>query len=148
MANTVHTGDDFPGPVNRPGQVTGWTGWIAFGGVMLILLGLFQAVEGLVALLDPTYYLIGASGLVVSVDYTVWGWVHLALGILAVIIGIGLLTGNPVARALGVFLAAISALVNLAFVNASPAWSTLVIVLDIVIIYAIVAHGPEMKSAR
>ncbi|WP_246128113.1 DUF7144 family membrane protein [Amycolatopsis rhizosphaerae] len=149
MANTPHTADgDFPGPVARPEHVTGWTGWIAFAGIMLILLGLFHAVEGLVAVVNPGYYLITASGLVVNVDYVVWGWVHLALGILAVLVGIGLLSGNTVARVVGVILAAISALVNLGFVNAYPAWSALVIALDVVIIYAIIAHGREMKPAR
>ncbi|TNC29135.1 DUF7144 family membrane protein [Amycolatopsis alkalitolerans] len=123
---------------------TGWTGWVAFGGIMLVLLGLFHAVEGLVSVFDDGYYLVGSSGLVVNVDYTVWGWVHLALGVLTVIVGIGLLTGNTAARVGGVILAGISAIVNLGFVAAYPVWSILVIALDVIVIYAIVAHGREM----
>ncbi|HKS48874.1 MAG TPA: hypothetical protein VJT49_27950 [Amycolatopsis sp.] len=131
-----------------PKQPTGWTGWVAFGGIMLILLGLFQAVEGLVAIFDHGYYLVTSAGLVVNVDYSAWGWLHLALGILAVVVGIGLMTGNKVARVAGVIIAALSAIANLGFVAAYPVWSLLVIALDVLVIYAIVAHGEEMTLTR
>lgn len=140
MSDGAYHGDT----MNEP-QRTGWTGWVAFGGIMLVLLGLFHAVEGLVSVFDHGYYLVGSSGLVVNVDYTVWGWVHFGLGVLAVIVGIGLLTGNTAARVLGVIIAGISAIVNLGFIAAYPVWSMLIIALDIIVIYAIVAHGREMK---
>ncbi|MTD55189.1 DUF7144 family membrane protein [Amycolatopsis pithecellobii] len=124
---------------------TGWTGWVAFGGIMLVLLGLFHAIEGLVSVFDHGYYLVSSSGLVVNVDYTVWGWVQFGLGVLAVIVGIGLLTGNTAARVVGVILAGISAIVNLSFIAAYPVWSIAIIALDVLVIYAIVAHGREMK---
>lgn len=130
--------------MNEP-QRTGWTGWIAFGGIMMILLGLFHAVEGLVAVFDHTYYLVGSSGLVVQVNYTVWGWVHFGLGVVAVVTGIGLLLGNTAARVIGVIIAGVSAIVNLSFIAAYPVWSIVVIALDVLVIYAIVAHGREMK---
>jgi hypothetical protein len=80
------------------------------------------------------------------VDYNVWGWVHLILGILAVATGFGLLAGNTAARVVGIVLAVVSAIVNLAFIAAYPVWSTIVIGVDIIVIYAIVVHGRELKS--
>src|SRR5256885_230825 len=62
---------------------TGWAGMVVFAGVMLIMLGGFQAIEGLVAIFDPGYYLVTRTGLVVEVDYTSWGWTHLIIGGLA-----------------------------------------------------------------
>src|SRR3954470_12400836 len=78
--------------------VSGWTGWVVFAGIMLIMLGAFQAIQGLVALFEKGYYLVASSGLVLHVDYNVWGWIHLILGILAVATGFGLLAGNTAAR--------------------------------------------------
>jgi hypothetical protein len=128
------------------GEKTGWTGWDALGGMMMILLGFFQAIEGLVALFDPGYYLVSANGLVVNVNYNTWGWVHLILGVAAIAAGFGLIAGNTAARVLGVILAGLSAILNLAFIAAYPIWSTVVIAVDIIVIYAIIVHGRELKA--
>jgi len=122
---------------SAPQDIAGWAGWVVFAGIMLILLGAFQAIEGLVAVFDQGYYLVGPEGLVVNIDYTAWGWVHLILGIVAVAAGIGLIMGNSAARIVGVGLAVLSAILNLAFLAAYPVWSIIIIALDIVIIYAI-----------
>lgn len=125
---------------------TGWSGWVVFGGVMLMLMGGFHAIEGLVALFDKGYYAVTSNGLVVHVNYTTWGWVHLLLGAVAVITGLGLLVGNLAARIVGVVLALVSALVSMAFIAAYPVWSTIVIAVDVIVIYAIMVHGGELKS--
>jgi hypothetical protein len=127
-------------------QVTGWAGWVAFGGVMLIMVGGWQMIMGFVALFQDDYYLVTSGGLLVDVDYTTWGWVHLLVGAVAVLAGGGLLAGNMVARIVGVAVAFLSVLVNLAFIEAYPIWSTIVIVLDLIVIYAIIVHGRELKS--
>ena len=127
-------------------RVTGWVGWVFFAGVMMMILGVFQMVEGLAALLNDEYYLVESSGLVVSVDYTVWGWVHLILGALAVLIGLGVLVGNTAAIVGGIVLAVLSALVNLTFIAAYPLWSVIVITIDVIVIYALAVHGREMRS--
>jgi hypothetical protein len=132
----------------RAPEVTGWTGWVVFGGVMLLMMGSFQAVQGLVALFDDGFYLVRSSGLVVDVDYNAWGWAHLLIGLAGIATGVGLLVGNMAARVVGVVVAVLSALVNMAFLAAYPVWSTLVITLDVVVIYAIVVHGGELKVGR
>jgi hypothetical protein len=125
--------------------ISGWVGWIVFAGIILMVLGVFQVIQGLVALFRSGYYLVAPSGLVLAVDYTTWGWVHLVLGVLAFATGPGLLYGRTVARVAGVVLAILSAILNLAFIAAYPVWSVLVIALDIVVIYAIVVHGRELQ---
>jgi hypothetical protein len=118
----------------------------AFAGVTMLVVGVFQAVEGLVALLRSTYYVVGANQLVVQVGYPVWGWVHLVLGALLVVVGIGVLGDNRWARIAGIVLAALSAVVNLAFVGAYPVWAVVVIAIDIVIIYALTTAGRRTAS--
>ena len=131
---------------SRTDEVTGWAGWVVFAGMMLILLGSFQAIMGLVALFNPGYYLVAPEGLVVSVDFNTWGWVHLIIGVIAVAAGAGLIAGNMLARIVGVVVALLSALANLSFLAAYPVWSTIIIVIDVIVIYAIVVHGRELKT--
>ena len=84
MTDTGHPSTDAGSsraPYGEPAvpEPTAWTGWVAFAGFMMILLGTFQAIEGLVAVFDDGYYLVRPDALLVNVDYSVWGWVHLLL---------------------------------------------------------------------
>jgi hypothetical protein len=126
-------------------EPTAWAGWVVFAGVMLIMLGTFQIIQGLVALFDDGFYLVNSNGLVVDVDYNTWGWVHTGIGLIAVLAGLGLLAGNMAARIVGVAVAFLSAIVNLAFLSAYPVWSTIMITVDVIVIYAIIVHGREVK---
>jgi hypothetical protein len=127
-------------------QPSGWVGWIAFASSMMILLGSFQAIQGFVAIFDQGFYHTTESGLVVNIDYTAWGWTHLLLGVLVFVAGGALLVGQTWARVVGVGLAVISAAANMVFVAAYPWWSITVITLDVLIIYALIVHGREMRS--
>jgi hypothetical protein len=132
----------------RPSEPTGWVGWIVFASMMMILVGSFQAIVGLTALFKDDYYLVTSGGLLVDVDYTAWGWTHLALGLVAVAAGIGLLAGQTWARAVGIAFAMVSAVINMAFIAAYPLWSIIVITLDVFVIYAIAVHGRELADER
>ncbi|WEO78941.1 hypothetical protein BJQ94_07875 [Cryobacterium sp. SO2] len=124
---------------------SGWTGWIVFAGVMMLMMGAFHVIQGLVALFEDTYYLVGQEGLVVQVDYTTWGWVHTILGAVVILAGIALLAGQMWARIVAIILAFGSALVNIAFLGAYPVWSLTMIAIDVLVIYAVTMHGKEMK---
>jgi hypothetical protein len=124
---------------------TAWVGWVAFASSMMILVGVFQVIQGFVAIFHDGYYHVAESGLVVNVDFTAWGWTHLLLGLLIAAAGMGLLTGNVVARTLAVILAGISAVLNLLFIEAHPVWSMIIIAVDVLVIYAVTVHGREMS---
>ncbi len=123
-----------------------WAGWIIFAGVMLMVVGTFQVIEALTALFRHTYYAVNNDHLLVRVNYTGWGWIHLVLGVLLVCAGLGLFAGQMWARVVGILLAGLSAVANLVFIAAYPFWSITVIALDILVIYAIAVHGREMRS--
>ncbi len=131
----------------REPDPTAWTGWVVFASFMMILLGCFQAIQGLVAIFDDGFYRVTESGLVVNVDYTVWGWTHLLLGALLIVAGAGVLAGNVLARSVAVVLAMLSALVNLVFIEAYPIWSILIITVDVLVIYALIVHGRELHDS-
>ena len=123
-----------------------WMGWIIFAGVMMVLIGSFHAISGLVALFQDDYYLTRPSGLVINVDYTTWGWTHLVLGILVAAAGCGVVLGQLWARTIGVIFALVSAVTNMLFIAAYPLWSIIILTLDVIVIYALIVHGRAMKE--
>ena len=131
---------------DQPEVRTGWTGWVVFAGVMMVLVGIFQVIQGFTALFRDTYFVVGSKGLLVSVDYTAWGWTHLFLGLVAFLAGYALIAGHMWGRVLGVILALVSATVQLAFLAAAPVWAVTVIAIDVLVIYAICVHGGELKK--
>jgi hypothetical protein len=135
-------------PTYRSSERTGWAGWAVFAGVMLVVVGAFQAIDGLVALFKDEFYVVRSDGLVVNVDYTVWGWVHLLLGIVLVAAGAAIFSGRVWGRTLGVIAAVVSAVLNFAYLASYPVWSTLIIAIDVLVIYALIAHGGELREPK
>ncbi|MEU7907629.1 hypothetical protein [Actinoplanes sp. NPDC049118] len=129
-------------PSNQP---TGWVGLVIFGGIMLTVLGGFQIIEGLVALFNDEYYVTTSRGLALTLDFTAWGWTHVLIGLVALAAGIGILSGQTWARITGIVIAVLSAFANMLFLAAYPVGSTIVIALDILVIYALAVHGREIK---
>jgi len=134
-------------PYDVPSRPTAWLGVVLFGGIMLLMVGGFQCIQGFVAIFREDYYLTGPNGLVLEVDYTAWGWTHVLISLVAVAAGIGVMAGQIWARVLGIVIAVISALVNVAFLSAYPIWSAIVIAMDVLVIYALAVHGREAATA-
>lgn len=126
-------------------EPTGWTGWVTFAAIMLILGGVLNAVYGLMAVFNDNWAVWGEEG-VLLLDLTGWGWAHVVIGLLVVLVGIGLLSGNMAARIFGVVIASISLVANFFFIPVAPWWAITVIVIDVLVIWAIVVHGKEMKQ--
>ena len=132
------------GPITEPTE-TGWVGWVYFAGIMLMLLGAFQIIEALTALFNRHYLLAQTEGLLVHADLAAWGWLHLVLGVVAVVAGYGVMVGQRWAQIVGIVLASVSAIVNMAYIAAYPMWSVIVIALDVIIIHALAVHGREVR---
>jgi hypothetical protein len=136
-----------PQPQNvQPTEMTAWVGLVAFAGAMLLLLGMFHIVEGFLALFRDEYFHVPSAQLTVHVDWSVWGWTHIVIGVAMIAAGIGLFTGQTWARVVAVIVCLVSAIVSLSFEAADPVWSTLMMILDVVIIWAVIMHGSEMKE--
>jgi hypothetical protein len=126
-------------------QITGWVGWVYFAGFMMMLVGIFQAIAGFVALFKDQVYLVAPNNLLV-LDYTGWGWVHLIFGLVLFFTSFSLMAGQGWGRFVGALLAGLSAIANFAFIEAYPIWSILIIVIDVLIIYALLVHGDEART--
>ncbi|NKE63400.1 hypothetical protein FXN61_44455 [Lentzea sp. PSKA42] len=121
---------------------TGWLGWIWFAGIMMIVMGSFNAIEGLVGLFRGEYYVVTEEQVLVF-DITAWGWITLLIGILVALAGGALLSGAAWARVVAVVLAVINAIAQLTFMSVHPLWSTIIIALCVTVIWAVVVHGAE-----
>ena len=124
---------------------TGWVGWIFFAGFMMIIAGSLNAVYGLVAILNDDWVVWGNSG-AVYLDITQWGWVHLILGVIVLLAGIGVMSGNVLARAIGVIVVGFSLILNFLALPVYPLWSIVVIAIDVLVIWALIAHGRELEA--
>jgi hypothetical protein len=146
MSSSPNVGARVPQQSRPSTEPTGWVGWVVFAGVMMIMVGVLHAIEGLVAIFKDTYYLVSRNGLVFSLDYTAWGWVHLIAGVLVAGAGVALFRGQMWARVIGIVVALLSLLTNFTFASAYPVWSVIMITVDVLIIYALTVHGREMKD--
>lgn len=122
-----------------------WVGWIAFAGVMLTLLGAFHVFQGIVALVREDYFASRSSGLVLAASHTTWGWGQIIGGVILVVAGLCIFGGQVWARSVGVLVACVSAVANLAFMADRPLWSAIMIAIDIVVIFALTVHGSEIR---
>ena len=120
-----------------------WAGGLStFAGVMMIIVGVFGAIEGLVALFRNEVYVVGLQ-YVFAFDLTTWGWIHLIVGILVAVAGAAVLAGQTWGRVVGVALAVVSMLVNFMFIPYYPVWSLLIIALDVFVIWALCTSPRE-----
>jgi hypothetical protein len=125
-----------------------WLGWIAFAGLVMILSGTFQAIAGLVGLLRSTFYSVSQSQVLVIHDVHTWGWVNLIVGIIVALAGASLLTGSLWARILTVIVAMGAAITNMVSIPLYPIWSLICLAMCVLVIYAVITHGGELKEAN
>ncbi|QFU88942.1 hypothetical protein [Amycolatopsis sp. YIM 10] len=121
------------------------SGWIAFAGAMMVLIGAFNVIEGLAGLLTHDYYLV-APNAVLAFDLTGWAWIHTVIGVLVVLTGAALLGGAVWARVITVVLLIFNAAAQIAFIAVQPLWSLLVIGLCVVVIWAVIVRGGEVDG--
>jgi len=137
-------------PTSQTGRQTdysaGAAGLTVFAAVLMIMVGIFHAAQGLVAIINDTFYVVGEE-YVFQFDVTTWGWIHLLLGILVATAGFALFSGAVWARTVGVALAVLSAVANFLWMPYYPFWSIAIIALNVFVIWALTAHGRDITRA-
>jgi hypothetical protein len=123
-------------------------GWLAFAIAMLALSGVLSGLWGLLTLLRRGVFVATVKGNPLDLDYRLWGWIHIAVGILAVIVAWLLPRGATVVRGIAVGIAALSIICNVLVIESSPVWFMIVIALDVLVIFAVTAHGTDVQGSR
>lgn len=124
---------------------SGAAGLTAFAGILMLLIGFFHAFQGLVALFNDEFLVVGEE-YIFEFDITAWGWVHLIAGVIIALAGIALFQGAVWARTVAVILACLSILASFLWMPYYPVWSIAVIVFDVFVIWAVTAHGRDVTS--
>jgi len=129
-----------PGRVEQD-DVSGWAvGGIAFAGTVMVMIGTFQALEGLVAIFNDEFFVV-ARNYTFDLDVTAWGWIHLIIGIVVLATGFGLFARSTWAGVTGIMICALSAISNFFFIPYYPIWALLLIGLNIWVIWALTRPG-------
>lgn len=127
-------------------RATAWVGWIWFAAVLMMAAGVLNFMTGLVAVIgdDNAYIDTGVSLLVFDVEG--WGWAHLIFGIVIFLIGAFLAVGQTWARLLAVVLVTLNLITQFLWLPAYPVWSIIVIAIDVVVLWALIVHGDEVRD--
>jgi len=126
---------------------TGWAvGLSLFAGVLMIIGGVFNAMEGVVALARNEVY-VATPQYLFAFDLTTWGWIQIIVGIVIAVAGVGVITGKLWGRLVGIVLAALSMLANFAFIPYYPVWSLAIIALNVFVIWALCVYNRDTASS-
>ena len=124
-------------------------GWKLFAGIMIIIVGTFNVIDGLVAITNANYFKTvggGSAQLPLTNNVKTWGWVVLILGAILILSGFLIFVGNMFGRVIGVIAASVNAIVQLAYLPHYPLWSFTMILVDILVIWGIVVHGGKLMA--
>ncbi|MFD6893227.1 hypothetical protein ACFWB0_01590 [Rhodococcus sp. NPDC060086] len=115
--------------------------------IIMVTIGTLQFLQGLAAVAEDELFIQGQE-YTFKFDFTTWGWIHIALGVVIVAVGIALITGATWARVTAIVIAAISILANFLWLPYYPWWSVLIIALDVVVIWAVSTWHPRADYSR
>jgi hypothetical protein len=112
------------------------SGWYGFAGVLFLIVGSINVLQGLIALFKDDYFAVTKGGLLFA-DFSAWGTFFLVLGIIELFVGFGILGARTWARVVGILLLMFNTVTQFAFIAAFPIWTLAAITLNITIIYAL-----------
>jgi hypothetical protein len=121
------------------------SGWTMFSSVLLGLAGVFGMINGLIAIIHDEVYVVRQDQ-VVAFDFTQWGWIHLIGGTVVLAAAFSLASGTTWSKIVGVLVASVHAIAQVAFIEAYPFWALTIIALDIAVIYGCLVHGNDVTT--
>ncbi len=131
---------EYQSPRQEP-EISGWAaGGIVFAATILLMIGIFQAIAGLVAIFDDNFYVV-TQNYTFDLDTTAWGWLHLIIGLIVAATGWGLFSRAAWAGVTAIFIAMLSAVANFFFIPYYPFWAILQIALAVWVIWALTRPG-------
>lgn len=125
-------------------------GWRSFAGILITISGFFNAIDGLVAIINANRIqgvVNGQVTLPVTDKVSSWGWLVLIVGIVMIIAGFSIFSGATWARVVGIVVVSINMVVQFSYLAHFPFWSFTMILVDTMVIYGLVVHGrPERRA--
>lgn len=126
-----------------PESSSGAVALTATAGILMVMVGLFHVIQGMVALANDEFFVFGEE-YIFKFDMTTWGWIHVIAGALVALAGVALFQAAVWARTIAVILACVSMIASFLWLPYYPLWSMVVIVFDAFVIWALTAHGRDI----
>ncbi|GAA0655656.1 hypothetical protein GCM10009535_38170 [Streptomyces thermocarboxydovorans] len=111
-------------------------GLTVFAGITLAIAGVLGVLRGIMGIAEDEVF-VTTGNYVFEFDLTAWGWIHLVLGVLAVLIAFGLFQDSMWARVAGVTIAGLVIIANFLSLPYYPVWSVVMIAFSGFIIWAL-----------
>ena len=126
-----------------------WTEWVGFAGLMMVLIGVLNVIQGLIAIVRDDYYVLTAEQIIVF-DLTTWGWIMLIWGVIVGFAGWALATGAGWARWFTLVVASLNIILQLGFVGSGqyPLWALTVLALNVLVLYALTVRWSDVEEVR
>jgi hypothetical protein len=118
------------------------SGLVTFAAIVLILVGSFNLLEGIVALADDDRF--NGDRLLFG-DLSAWGFWWIFIGLLQLWAGTQVMKLKEVGMMMGIAFAGLNAFTQLMFLDAYPAWSIVIMVLDLIVIYALATSADSFE---
>ena len=118
-------------------------GWVSFAGILLLMLGTMNVIEGIAAIGNAHFF--AAHAHYITGNLKTWGWIVLCIGVLQLAVGLGVFVKNQFSRWAGVVVLAANAIAQMLMIPAYPFWSLALFTLNIVAIYGLVAYGRRLE---
>ena len=128
------------------GRESAWTGWVVFAAAVMFTIGTIDIIQGLVALLKDETYAVTESGLLVTTNFTAWGWSLIIWGVVLIVAAGALFSGKGWGRWFAIFAIIINGIAQIAWFPAYPLWSLLAIGLEIAVLYALTAGWKDAQA--
>ena len=123
-----------------------WTGWIVFAAAVILTVGAIDIIQGIVALTKDSTYLIPEKGLLVTTDFTAWGWSLIIWGIVLILSGASLFSGKGWGRWFAIFAVILNLIAQIAWFPAYPLWSLVAIGLGVAVLFALTVRWEEARQ--
>ncbi|HEY7829230.1 MAG TPA: hypothetical protein VIC06_01540 [Solirubrobacteraceae bacterium] len=120
------------------------SGWVAFAGVMIAIVGVLNIIYGIAAISNSNFFVQGTNYILSSLN--TWGWVLLITGIIQFCAALAIFGRVEWGRWVGILTASVNAIIQLIFIPAYPFGSLAMFALDILVIYGLVAYGGRQGS--
>ena len=118
-------------------------GWRTFAGVLIVLVGIFNFIDGIVAIANADYL----NSHLVFGNLNSWGWTILILGVIQFLVGLAIIAGQTWAAYVGIFFAVLNAIGQLLYLPSYPLWSIVIIAIDVIVIYGLAMYGTSPQEA-
>ncbi|MGK4581396.1 DUF7144 family membrane protein [Kitasatospora sp. HPMI-4] len=137
---------DPSGPAPAPNVPPSWphradtvVGLVLFAGVMMLVNGVLEILQGIVAVARDSIY-VTTPHYTFEFSLTAWGWIHIVWGVILAAVGFGVVKGVPWARVAAILVVAVSLALNFIFLPYYPLWSLVVIAIDGFVLWALCTY--------